>query len=492
MTEKEKKGLISGYTLMLALIAILCIFALEIFPGQVNADEVHPIDVQVLNIDQGGDVYLGEYINLQRIMGWNQELAHWNSNHIVGYDQPDIVVDASGWRSKFYIDPLKFSAYGDWYEWGGSNSDLSDYRTFRILPGSRALAEKLNLTVESFIKPKSTQITFSHNFTFINDILAARNTSVTYHTDLTTGIAYIIGEGNDVQKKFILNNQLVLNPEDTNRLSKGIYDILIQDPGPNGIYDISIEPDRISSPWKKIPDLSRESLSAQVTEQYFLSKLSGTDDQVTKVQLQIEDPEILEISAIYPANNTLFIQGITTATPGTILTGDLDRDRHYPFRTIFPCEVIGPGNAYRAFNLTIPVGLDILTAGTHSLILTDTTSGKNRTYDFTIQQHETLIERAPPKYDKVFITDTGIFSQVIEMPTPVLPTPTPEIVYVYVTPTPNPEPTFGPTHKAVSAITTGDMILIGILAGIFAGAFLLHRYRRAIWEKIKPTDQEED
>lgn len=69
-------------------------------------------------VQQRDKIFLNHTYDLSGAIGFEVKFAWWDSNHQVGYSEPQKIVDVSSFTHKFRVDNTKF-CLGDWYQWEG-------------------------------------------------------------------------------------------------------------------------------------------------------------------------------------------------------------------------------------------------------------------------------------------------------------------------------------------------------------------------------------
>lgn len=348
-----------------------------------------PLPPPIIEPKQGGDVYLGEFINVQLLVGWTNQLA-WFKDDQYG-SQPDLIVDASSFQKRFYIDPAKFRI-GMWYKWDNVYEPAGNNEAFRVRPGTRptptptinfsktvsptpTMMPVENVTpiwtrpinascptcidvtrgIEIQIQPQTTQIPIDYKQGMMNplgledfQIIAARGDLIEYRgsefstqslgSSLKPQLSMMI-----IGEDYIIPNYPIhletdsywfrLLPEETWKFRPGEVQIIIQSAGRNGIFEVywDDETKTIRSPWKSVKDIETKGLSNPLISEAYLAMLrsNSSDDQFILKSIHFENfwAKIDSVTTINQ-DTAAIIRGSTNAAPHTAILFIIDRDKY--------------------------------------------------------------------------------------------------------------------------------------------------------------------
>jgi hypothetical protein len=126
-------------------------------------------------VHQGENISQGNYYDLRGIYGFSGQLAHWDSDYLVGQGQPNQIITLSGTHLE-YIDPAKYPV-GRWFQWDGEYcSTDSDYCTtgfgngnayvFAVVPAQKKAMQAVKVTRSANITISSGEGTITVPVTY--------------------------------------------------------------------------------------------------------------------------------------------------------------------------------------------------------------------------------------------------------------------------------------------------------------------------------------
>ena len=368
-------------------------------------------NTSVIHIGQGDLVYYGDTVDLRGITGWTENLSWWKTYDDPQADPPDHIITIE-----------KFEAYkitaalepGMWYQWYGKN-ERQPVPVFYLIPGPRPVAIAPTPTSTPGVLAPVVVRTQPEP---IADLLVARWDNATYDLANSSRV-WLLGPSLD-----ILGNQsggdLIL--EDVS-LAAGDYDMLIQYPDANGVYEIYHDGDNIiNSTEKDVPGFWYAPMSAPVLKAKLMSMFNDTahfHGRVMERQVIIQEQRIDATNLDETPEGSIVLSGITNLAKGDIITAIFDEDKNVIAsdlaKATFYGNVTGDDiGAYRLWQATLQVNLQTQAIGNHFISLY-TLDGTKTMVPFYLA--EAFKPFNPPEAHLKYVDNN-----------PFIPTPTPEIV----------------------------------------------------------------
>lgn len=277
------------------------------------------------------------------------------------------------------------------------------------------------------------------------DIILARGDPLDYYTNETDLWYWLFGPVYQPTPimygvKKDVNSSTIINESQSQDLTPGDYNILIQSAGNNSVREVfyvtgvsgnDTPYQYLDSPWKKVKAVSVDGLMPSMVMQRLLRLGNDTefsDDKFLNFSMRIEDPMIRITDAYENDDDELYVHGITNAPSGSNVTLVLDPANQVTTkdwkRNSINVTVIGEVNTYRNFTGFLPLRWDELSIGKHTVRAIDN-QGASMDTERRISMDWSQPEVTPVPY-KYVLTDDGLRKYKFK-PTP---TPTPSVVYV--------------------------------------------------------------
>jgi hypothetical protein len=461
-------------------------------------------------IELGGDgsslsvAYLGEYVDITKVVGWTGQFGFWYGYPTAG-SKPDIVVDATTFQHRYWIDPSKYKV-GIWYKWDGAWESAANSEAFEIKYGTRPAPVPTEPARYNFTDPKITPlVTPIPEEKAPVHIVIARGDELTYSykssdTGINHGYIWLFGKLQSVLGDEMERNSSTYSypfrEEVTENLQPGWYYGYLQfsNGRPDVWYNAShkvgddmvpiLETPYDDSIIPDVPTLGWLPEHIQADFELLESNKEYSKDILVKITMEVVDPTV-QFTDYYEEDDDIVIMGKSPIVAGTNISFVIDPDHYTKGYSLtshtFTTQLFGKIDEPRQFKISIPVDWDELSIGEHIVVSTldrlkiHLTNKKE--FDVTsIWANPTPI----PVTEKVVVDGNG-WHRVNVTPTPT-PTPqiiyitsTPEIVYVYVTTnttTATPVMTPLPTQTEESPIE--PVLVVSALLGV---AYIVIRRR---------------
>jgi len=494
-----------------------------------NGDYGEPSDESPVCIEQGATVYLNSSVDISCSVPPYPQLAYWN-----GYDMYDTnptynitLPDNKKGYYNFYVDPAIFETrLGNWYKYDGVYEERGwnlafvvaspqwYNRTMRYQNGTLANLSNIISPIETdrLVIGEISPIPEKH----VSDYLVARGDSFNITLNQSTHI-WMFGRADQLMDYKSVNNTIDISSDILNGFEPGRYTIMIQTIK-NGSSDFTVRynQNRNAIQWFdpslfEVESISLEGMSPQVIEEKLSMLTSGVQDDFTKYNFELQEPEIQIISIEEKWNpnqtvdqtgelryntNTSFIEviGYTNVAPGSTLKFILDEDQQTP-RTLKSHTAIvtaqgNYGGNMRWFRAYVPFAKYDLPKGEHSVTGYTMLSKSGTTAYVTLYEapEGTYVPQKTVKY----VSGRYGPEEFVPLPTPIVvekPVPVPGPVQtVVVHDTPSPEALNEAQMKAVNEKVNSILITIGeAVAGILfiyvVGRFVYRVWARRKWYK---------
>lgn len=449
----------------------------------------------IIELEGGGSrapyAYLGEYVDISKVVGWGGEFGFWYGYPTTG-SRPDIIVDASTFQHKYWIDPSKYRV-GMWYKWDGTWEDSAYSEAFEIRPGIRPVAVPTDAPGYNYtgaiITPIITPIPYKEAPIHL---VIARGDELTYTYKTMTGekrgFIWLFGK-----LQSVLGDEMELNEstysypfreEVTQNLQPGWYTGYLQfsTGRPSVWYNASHKVGDetvpiLETPYDDaaVPDVSLAGLLPEHIQSDFellQSNKEYSTDQLIKITMEVVDPSI-QFTDYYEENDYIVIQGKSSMAAGTNMSFVIDPDHYMKGYSLsshtFTTELEGAINEQRTFRMAMPVDWEEISIGEHTVVVTLDKLKIHLVQKKEFDVKSIWVNPTPiPVTEKVIIDGDGWHRvNVTATPTPtpeiVYVTGTPQIVYVYITNTTTAAPT-----AALPVQTTAEESPIGGTVAIVA------------------------
>jgi hypothetical protein len=431
----------------------------------VTVEETASIIAQPTVVElQGGQenlpvAYLGEYVDISGVVGWSDKLAFWYGTPSQSI-APDLIVDASSFQHRFYLDPAKFRV-GTWYKWDGSYEPNGNMQAFEIKSGTRPAptpVPTLTITAEN----STLNVSISDRPTNDHIYLARGDQEVFsyyYKGDEKNGYLWLFSN-----KQSILGIQMTPTKADSH-IFEFTFDPHLSQSLPTGVYTGYMQfcdrqdvfynrtANALDSPFKSVPAKSISGFDSTKINALFTTMEQNsayTDDVLIPVSAEIVDPAI-QFTDYYEESNDIIVQGKSTMSVGTPIGFLIDPSQHPDPRDAFLhttyTRLTGTIDSFRQFYVRIPVDWDNIAIGDHVVFA----SINNKTLNINMTQYKDFkvttewVNPTPTAIAQKVVVDTGGWHHVNATNGTsylqndngsVVTIPTPQYIYVNVTQTP--------------------------------------------------------
>jgi hypothetical protein len=463
---------------------------------------------------QGDVVYLGEYCDISKVLGWQNQFAWWASGEPEG--NPQRVVTVNGFMYNHYIDPSKYTV-GTWYKWEGYIERAGNSLAFEVKAGKREApnvtsSQPLNATVNGTETPAPLERTHPKD----TDILIARGDEgvISYEPDLDINISgatdqkgfiwffggsdtKILGVPMNYSSQYGINSY-VFSPNDTEHYTTGEYKGYIQFVGKNGKQDVFYDKENntLDSPYKKVGAMPIDGLQPFMINSLFAgmaNKSEFCDDYLVPITMTVMDPSVT-IQEYWEEYDDIVIEGVTTLSNGTSLHVQVDPDHYALTKEIlentYPTQTYGKVDELRKFIISIPLKWGEMSVGHHKKTVSvdkyKIKTSMDKDFDVTgvwVNPTPTMVFR------KVIVDEYGVhvvdelgraINTSNNMSTPVPTTAKVTVVKTTITPPVISHPTT-PTPIATPIPTTTDDVVVplppelGVLALIIVAVIVIRK-----------------
>ena len=421
--------------------------------------------------------YIGEYVDLSKVVGWTGQIAFWYSGYPSSIQKPDIIVDASSFQHRFWIDPAKFKV-GMWYKWDGAYEDSSNPEAFEVKDGIRSAPAPTD-PASNFtgVTPIVTAVPYQQESVHL---LMARGDQIEYpywNPNEKYGYMWLFGKtkqilGEKMDSPTTGNNTFIFpfSEEITQNFEAGWYSGYMQfsNKRPDVFYNKS--KNVLDTPYDDgmIPDVPLAGLTPDRIKAEFekLEKNSAySEDKLINITMEIKDP-ILQFTDYYEVGDSIIVQGKSTLSVGTNISFIVDPTRYMAGYSTSSHTVWvllkGELDEPRTFTVTIPVEWSQMAIGRHEVVGTINKLKINLVQKKEFDITNIWVNPVPTtSTQKVIVEDGGWHRLNINTTvTGATPTPsiiyinqTPQIIYVYITPTAAPNATYASTTQAANVPT---------------------------------------
>lgn len=320
-------------------------------------------------INQMDTVYLGETVDISRVMSWSGQFAYFTSGQPGDYPARIVDVNEVGNMYHYYIDPSKYCV-GTWYKWDGEKESAGNMVAFYIASGVRnnTYISSLNLTSDTEQTHNiSAPLTKPAKIPKETHLLLARGDSGTlrYGVASTTeqkaqGYLWLFGavpdydltKGSLMTSGMILGERMNYTSNDSvntytftesmsSNLQEGWYSGYIQFAGENSRLDVFYKPEHkvdndlvqiLETPYddELIPDVSIEGdLPIRVQQKFeqLIQASQYSDDIIVPISVEVVTPTV-SIGDYWEDSDTIVIRGSTPMRAGTIISVIIDPDQY--------------------------------------------------------------------------------------------------------------------------------------------------------------------
>lgn len=433
----------------------LCIFTPSVFAVGITQNNTIITTSSVIELEGGTAkppvAYLGEYVDLTKVIGWTGQLGFWYGDPVRG-SRPDIIIDASTFQHRYWIDPSKFRV-GYWYKWDGTWENAGNMDAFEVRAGIRPVPVPTEpsgyivptISVTPLITPAPEERAPIH-------ILIARGDEITYyyngvpadnkqaHLWLGGQIQSILGD------EMVVNNNVAsyaFREQVTQTLQPGWYYGYLQfsrgrpDVWYNASHKIGDYYTKVlDTPYDDtiIPDID---VSPYIPEHILadFEKLESnkdyTSDTLVKITMEVVDPT-LTFKDYYEEDDNIVIKGNSTVAEGTNISFVIDPDDQIGGYSLnshtFTTQLVGGIDNERRFEIAVPVQWEEMSVGEEHVVVASLDRLKihlKQSKEFSIKS--VWVNPTPIQITEKVIVDGDGWHRVSITPTP---TPTPQIVYV--------------------------------------------------------------
>ena len=312
-----------------------------------------------IEVMQGDTIYLGETVDISRVMSWSGQFAYFSSGE-TGKNPTKIVdVNDVGHMYSYYIDPAKFNV-GTWYKWDGEEESAGNMLAFYIAPGTRLTnitVTKINNTIIKSIEPPEL---IPPENPLDTHLLLARGDSgiLRYHLPNAPenginpqGYIWLFGDAPEydtinknsgrllgIPMTYEPNgsiNSFTFSPEMSGNLQEGWYSGFIQFTGVNRRQDVFYDKDKnnLDSPYKSVEPVNLDAFTPTRVEQEFIRLQQSalySDDLLIPISVELVTPSI-SIGDYWEEEDYIVIRGSTPMKNGTAISVVIDPDQ-YPLK----------------------------------------------------------------------------------------------------------------------------------------------------------------
>jgi hypothetical protein len=341
---------------------------------------------------------------------------------------------------EFYVDPAIFGPYpGYWYAHYDTDQKAGNSRFFYVnetcpMNESNWIIRPTESVV--VISNKTPAPTGRLDERHVTDILLAHGDTLAYVAPNNTySRVWVFGPGGIVYDYPTVDNVVQFKEDVFRNIPPGDYNVLIIQPGPNGIveeyYDPAWKPERFSndtwpaiiSPFRDVDPININGMPPLMVQDLLEQRvMNSRDDVINKWKLTVQEPEIqiMQINQIITSENLVWvnIRGYTNVVNNTELTIKFDAGTPGYGMTGPDISTIAKGTedpgAWRQFNSMFLVNFKDISPGPHSYTMTSP-QGASATV---------------PIYKRVELPAHYVPNQTLEFfdNSPFIPKPTPEIV----------------------------------------------------------------
>lgn len=387
-----------------------------------------PPPTNIPMIQQGDDVYIGDYVDVSGFCAGYLELAYWDGYDM--YDEPPTYnfTFANGKKAytNFYVDPAAFEGkYGRWFKYNREYESRGNNLAFIVYPKEyrNVSATFQNGTV---VYENKTEEYEYREFSVeerllpikkVNDYIISSEEHFNLTTEGLSALWLFDGKSNNIIYTTSKTGNLIIKASDIDSLEPGNYKILIQKAEDNeSNFDVIYNQAEHKIKWFDesvfdVHELNTDNMVPEVAIKKLVEIFPKTDDTYTVKTLTISDPEItvnsmeemyigaaksiLKDSDVRGNVSVMEVKGYTNVRDGVGISITLDEDTTDPRdikRMTYHTTAIGDDlGEWRQYRVYVPLYWDSLEPGMHTLV-TRTELGGFVNADFPV------IEAPPDSY----------------------------------------------------------------------------------------------
>lgn len=332
---------------------------------------IHARAEDIPRIEQGGDVYLNDTVDISGVTGWfvasdgSSFIQYCGGFDCTNYNNPFLLklplktrVPGSATQYRFYIDPAIFSSRtGDWYQYDeddkASHGNTIAFHVVAMYRNTTALLPNGSYVNQTEYLGRTTGMLTTQEIHYlpefpVSDYLLARGDRLTIETRAPAKV-WLFGLRSQIYDRFTAQNNITFNENETRSLEPGSYYVMSVYPGKNGEYDTRFSDDVIEyrDGWNGIQKKNIYGVQPLLVVNQLQEIINRTDDTFHLDKLEVQEPTItIEYFTEVPLYTnysryqefktetglvSMFdVRGYTNAAPGTNITITLDKDKHVP------------------------------------------------------------------------------------------------------------------------------------------------------------------
>lgn len=433
-------------------------------------------------VTQGNTVYLGETVDISRVLSWKMQFAYWKNGEYGG-GTPDKVITVSGYMYAYYIDPQLYEP-GTYWKWDGKEEPASNPLAFYVKDGVRpepTPTSTTNITNNGTSITNVTPVPTLPELPLGEHVLIARGDygSLNYRMDNTklingipqTAYLWLFGSTSKILGDQLLSSKASasgtvtgsdpfaqtsgsaiytyeFNTSMTSGLIAGKYVGYLQFVGGNNQQDVFYDAGNksLDSPFKAVTPLDiTPFLPIRIMHEFETRAAPSIycDDVLVPITVDIEQPT-LTISDYWEEGENIVIEGTTNMAEGTNIVAMIDPD-HYAIPAEiaahkYSTKAVGDYSTMRTYSVSIPLKWDELNVGQHTFRVSIQKYGINLDVYKDFQVSGLWVMPTPtPEMKKVMVEEYGSHQ---------LPTKTPTLT---------PAPTQGSTPTQPQVVVNGTV-----------------------------------
>jgi hypothetical protein len=358
------------------------------------------------------NVYYGDVVSLDGLLGWSDTLAWWGGYKDPSQDLPDAYINITPQNYRgLLITPT--TQPGMWYQWYGHN-EKGLVPVFFVIPKTRPVVVPKNVTQQETPAPVKVRL----QPPAIADVLMAKGDAFTYATG--EGLVWIIGPTVAVLGEKAKNGMFTMPILD---VPPGFYNMVIQAPDANGVYEVfPAEGQRVDSLWKGVEGFWYAPLAPQMIKARLMEMFRDSahfHGKIIEKTILVEEQSIAVTSVETASYGAAVVRGTTNLAEGDVMKVAWDADRYVLAEDLkkYTTTTTAQGDdagAYRVFMAVVAVNLNTQPVGDHHITLT-TPDGHQTTVGFYVG--ESFAPFPTPQVTVHYLDNS-----------PFLPTPTPLII----------------------------------------------------------------
>lgn len=371
---------------------------------------VLPVQGETFRPAQGDMVELGSTIDVTGVMGFGEGFAYYGysgdleSDPLYVYTLPD----RKSAYYQFYVDPAIFGTrLGPWFQFAGNNTgvehgNLLAFRVVKQLPA-------VNLTnATATVAPTPTPIpTIVAGKRFDTDYQIARGDSfsVIVNNKSMPSRLWVFGRIDSIYNRSYPKSVVTLTAAELQKLELGVYQLFVQNPGKNGIFELGYTKTVDVANSKTVEELVGNPCTTSgckiIRTSVFgfqpsmvlikvLEMLKSTDDPIARYTVELSPP-IIEIVSVdetyYEGKDVIDIRGYTNVaknTPVVVIMDEEDQTARTFNKSVHMTVVQeSTPNSWRYFQIYLPVDYETIPIGQHQ-ITASTPQGARQSVPFYV------------------------------------------------------------------------------------------------------------